>query len=86
MPRKLRVQFEGAIYHVTVRCNGRRKIFLDGRDRTDLTQREAGRILGYKMGTAVSMQLKRLRKKLEETGIIQKRVARIEKKLKAFNN
>ena len=33
MARKLRVQYEGAIYHITVRGNGRRKIFLDDRDR-----------------------------------------------------
>ncbi len=33
MARKLRLQFEGAIYHVTIRGNGRRKIFVDDRDR-----------------------------------------------------
>lgn len=33
MARKLRLQYEGAIYHVTVRGNGRRRIFLDDRDR-----------------------------------------------------
>jgi putative transposase len=33
MARKLRVQFEGAIYHVTARGNARRKVFLDDRDR-----------------------------------------------------
>ena len=33
MARKLRLQYEGAIYHITVRGNGRRKIFLDDRDR-----------------------------------------------------
>ena len=33
MARPLRVEYEGAIYHVTVRGNGRRAIFLDNRDR-----------------------------------------------------
>ena len=33
MARPLRVEYEGAIYHVTVRGNGRRAIFLDDRDR-----------------------------------------------------
>jgi hypothetical protein len=33
MARKLRLQFEGAIYHVTVRGNARRRMFLDDRDR-----------------------------------------------------
>jgi len=30
MARPLRVEYEGAIYHVTVRGNGRRAIFLIG--------------------------------------------------------
>lgn len=33
MPRKLRIQFPGAIYHVTVRGNERRDIFTDVRER-----------------------------------------------------
>lgn len=33
MPRHLRVQFPGAIYHVTARGNGRQRIFRDARDR-----------------------------------------------------
>jgi len=33
MARPLRVEYEGAIYHVTVRGNARRAIFLDNRDR-----------------------------------------------------
>ena len=33
MARPLRVEYEGAIYHVTVRGNDRREIFLDDRDR-----------------------------------------------------
>jgi putative transposase len=34
MPRPLRIQFEGAIYHVTSRGNAREKIFVDDEDRT----------------------------------------------------
>ncbi len=33
MARPLRVEYEGAIYHVTIRGNDRRKIFFDDRDR-----------------------------------------------------
>jgi len=39
MARKLRLQFEGAIYHVTVRGNGRRSIFFDNSDRERLLKR-----------------------------------------------
>lgn len=34
MARPLRVQFEGAIYHVTCRGNARNDVFLDAKDRT----------------------------------------------------
>ena len=33
MARKLRLQYEGAIYHITVRGNGRRRIFMDDANR-----------------------------------------------------
>lgn len=33
MPRQLRLQFQGAIYHVTIRGNGRADIFIDECDR-----------------------------------------------------
>ena len=39
MARKLRLQYEGAIYHVSVRGNGRRRIFRDDRDRDRLLWR-----------------------------------------------
>jgi len=39
MARKLRIQYEGAIYHVTFRGNARREIFGDDRDRERLTER-----------------------------------------------
>ncbi|MFC1452508.1 transposase [Verrucomicrobiota bacterium] len=39
MARKLRLQFKGAIYHITVRGNGRRRIFCDERDRERLMWR-----------------------------------------------
>lgn len=41
MPRKLRVQFPGAIYHVTIRGNGREDIFTDDHDRKRFLQRLA---------------------------------------------
>ena len=34
MARPLRVQFEGAIYHITCRGNARNDVFLDTKDRT----------------------------------------------------
>ena len=39
MARKLRLQYEGAIYHITVRGNGRRRIFHDDSDRERLLWR-----------------------------------------------
>jgi len=39
MARKLRIQYEGAIYHVTFRGNARQAIFGDDRDRERLTER-----------------------------------------------
>lgn len=41
MARKLRIQFNGAIYHVTFRGNARQPIFADDRDRERLTARVA---------------------------------------------
>lgn len=41
MPRKLHVQFPGAIYHVTFRGNGRASIFHDEADCIRLTERIA---------------------------------------------
>jgi putative transposase len=35
MPRKLRVEYPGAIYHVMSRGNGRQDIFWDDVDRQD---------------------------------------------------
>ena len=35
MARPLRLEYEGAIYHVTVRGNDRRDIFKDDQDRSD---------------------------------------------------
>ena len=39
MPRQLRVQFQGAIYHVTIRGNGRADIFVDNHDRERFLKR-----------------------------------------------
>lgn len=41
MARKLRVEYKGAIYHVTVRSNGGRELFDDDKDRRYLLSRMA---------------------------------------------
>jgi len=47
MPRHLRVEFPGAIYHVTIRGNARQKIFDDDQDRERFLQRLADSIETY---------------------------------------
>ena len=48
MPRHLRVQFPGAIYHVTIRGNGKNRIFEDDRDRERFLERLAGSVETYR--------------------------------------
>ena len=50
MARPLRIEFEGATYHVTVRGNARRKIFLDDRDRERFLRRLAESVETYSAG------------------------------------
>lgn len=47
MARLLRVEFPGAIYHVTIRGNGRRLIFLDSHDRERFLKRLADSVEDY---------------------------------------
>ncbi|MCX6997984.1 MAG: transposase [Kiritimatiellaeota bacterium] len=47
MPRHLRVEFPGAIYHVTIRGNGRRDIFGDDHDRERFLRRLAESVEAY---------------------------------------
>ena len=47
MPRHLRVLYPGAIYHVTVRGNGRQAIFKDDADRERLLERLAESVESY---------------------------------------
>jgi len=47
MPRKLRVQFQGAIYHVTIRGNGREDIITDDHDRKRFLKRLAESLETY---------------------------------------
>lgn len=47
MPRPLRVEFPGAIYHVTIRGNARQKIFDDDHDRERFLQRLAESVETY---------------------------------------
>jgi len=49
MPRHLRIEFPGAIYHVTVRGNGRQSIFLDDRDRERFLDRLARSVESYEV-------------------------------------
>ena len=49
MARKLRVEFEGAIYHVTVRANGKGDLFADDRDRRYLLERMAAAVETYRV-------------------------------------
>ena len=41
MVRPQRIEYEGAVYHVTARGNERRAIFLDDRDGISLTDRHS---------------------------------------------
>ena len=43
MPRKLRVEYEGAIYHVMNRGDRREPIFIDNEDRRLFLKRVTGR-------------------------------------------
>ena len=47
MPRHLRVEFPGAIYHVTIRGNARQKIFNDDHDRERFLQRLSDSVETY---------------------------------------
>jgi REP element-mobilizing transposase RayT len=47
MARPLRIEYGGAIHHVTVRGNARQNIFLDDRDRRILLNRLAGSVQSY---------------------------------------
>ena len=49
MARLARVQYEGAIYHVTVRGNNRRDIFVDDRDRQRFMDRLADGLLDFEV-------------------------------------
>jgi putative transposase len=47
MPRKRRVEFPGAMYHVTVRGNGRQDVFLDDADRRRFIESLSRRVEGH---------------------------------------
>jgi putative transposase len=47
MPRHPRVEFPGAVYHITIRGNGRQNIFGDDRDRERFLQRLAESVEAY---------------------------------------
>lgn len=47
MARPLRLEYEGAVYHVTSRGNAREDIFLDGRDRARFLEVLGDIVAGY---------------------------------------
>ena len=49
MPRHLRVEFGGAIYHVTIRGNARQRVFADNRDRERFLGRLAESVRTYRI-------------------------------------
>jgi len=49
MPRHLRLQFAGAIYHVTIRGNARQSIFADDHDRERFLERLADSVETYRV-------------------------------------
>lgn len=49
MARALRIKYEGAIYHVTIRGNGRKAIFVDERDRERFVKRFAESVELYEV-------------------------------------
>ena len=69
MARKLRIQYEGSICHVTFRGNARRAIFVRDRDivalalmrRCGLTERAAAAELGLGTGSAVSYLVRQVK-------------------------
>lgn len=49
MPRHLRIEYPGAIYHVFVRGNAKQDVFLDGRDRERFLERLAKSVESYEV-------------------------------------
>jgi len=49
-----------------------------------LSQREAGEMLGYGRGSAVSMQLKRLRVEIDDSRKVRRQVARIDRAIDSY--
>jgi hypothetical protein len=81
MPRPQRIEYEGAVYHVTARGNERRAIFHDDADRERFLC-----VLGVRNGASVSEQLSRLAQELESNRSLRNRVREIEGELKCRRN
>ena len=47
MARPLRIEFEGAVYHVSARGNAREEVFVDDRDRERFMRRLAESVETY---------------------------------------
>ena len=89
MARKLRIQYEGSICHVTFRGNARRAIFVRDRDivalalmrRCGLTERAAAEELGLGTGSAGSYLVRQIKARCRvepDTAELVRRVASAE--------
>jgi len=75
--RPQRIEYEGAVYHVTARGNERRAIFRADRDHGDLTQRQVADVLGIGTGAPISQQLRKLARALESNRVLRRQVTAI---------
>ena len=74
MARRLRIQYEGGLYHVTQRDNERKAIVRD-------EEIVAGLWRPWAPGAAVSIQLRRLQEALPQDGYLKQQVSEIESHL-----
>ena len=84
MARPQRIEYEGAVYHVTARGHERRAIFRDDadRDHATLTQRQVADVLGIGTGAPISQQLRKLARALESNRALRRQVTAIADDLK----
>ena len=87
MGRPLRIEYPGALYHVTSRGNERRDIFLDDSDRsiliylmkkhTDMTNRQIGELIGGVRYTTVSKAYQRFCEQLLKDRSLRRTIKKI---------
>jgi hypothetical protein len=81
MARPQRIEYEGAVYHVTARGNERWAVFHDDADRERFL-----RVLGVRNEVSVSEQLNRLAQELESNRSLRNRIREMEEELKCRRN